>query len=182
MRVFCKELLARAKAYAPSIPPGLSSHLTMTLIALERIGATEAHMRQYFYLCTQRLQPVTEATLIISEENFDSYLGHVNNYAAYADFFEKEIREKGIENVLQSYVEKLAPSLGAASFHPLIRLGYAINLLDEELEIAHQEIAISLAYLASAFYSFGEISGEPSSVQTQVEKMHGTFVFEANCA
>lgn len=145
------KLLAQSSIYAPFFQGGFSSHLTMTLIALDNLGAQDDIKRMYFDDCIKKLELNREKSIEINRDNFDDFLGLATHFPAYLDFIEYEVKDMGVEKTIELYFDKLSPGIGAAAFHALIRLGYAIGLPSECGTVAKKEIAISIAYLATAY-------------------------------
>ena len=58
-------LLAEARAFSAEFPPFMASHLTMMLVALKRLGASEARLAEWFgiYRDVSGLVPMPPATL-----------------------------------------------------------------------------------------------------------------------
>lgn len=156
-----KQLLLDNQKLDPSYGKELfSNHLSMSLIALFFLKASTEKLEQFYTDYSKRLTPLdVKSALTINTSNWQEYLGKKYNHYAYHQFFKQQHQELGTQKLLAYYLPILSSGMGAALFHPLIRLAYAIELLnyahiekDSELEkVASDEITISLAYWAN-FY------------------------------
>lgn len=147
------ELLARQGLYHPEYRGGLCNHLPMALVALARMGAPADRLRLYARLYERRLEPAPEGGKILPQECWPQNLGRRRRYADFLATFQRAATERGLPQLLRDALPLLMPGCAAAAFHPLIRLGYAL-----EAE-AQQEVAIALAYWAARHLSLGGTSG-----------------------
>lgn len=122
--------------------PGVNNHVPMTLIALHRMGADSDRLRRYAenFAAT----PVKTAPEPITRENWRDRLGDAP-YAAYAAFFDAWIARTTVDAVLRESLATLMNGQAGSAFHPLLRLGYALDYKSTP------EIAASLAYWASTY-------------------------------
>ena len=156
-----KQLLLDNQKLDPSYTKELlSNHLSMSLIALFFLGASIEKLEQFYTNYSKRLRPLDlKSALTINSTNWQEYLGKKYNHYAYHQFFKQQHQELGTKKLLAHYLPILSSGIDAALFHPLIRLAYALELLDyahskddnELKKIATDEITISLAYWAN-FY------------------------------
>jgi questin oxidase-like protein len=137
------ELLDRLRAYHAEYRGGLSNHLPMALVALRRMGAPPERLRGYARLYERRLEAAPDEGKALSGSEWRRFLGRKGHYGEFLATFRREIERSGWQAVLRDALPALMPGCAAAAFHPLIRLGYAI-----EAE-AEGEMAIALAYWAS---------------------------------
>lgn len=154
MATTLRYLLAKNRKNSPVYTTSngkLSNHLSMVLIALNKLGATDEHLINYDKNYSPRLESGPEFTrqIIIDSKNWGQYLGNNEYYSNYIRFFQESIKSIGIENTLKKYIGKLLQ--GISEFHGLIRVAYAIESNDA------QEIATSLAYFSGFYHSYGEI-------------------------
>ena len=167
-------LLSEAERFGPTYGNGLSNHLPMVLIALQRLGASaaelEAHMERY----ERRLEPVLASAMVINKEKPAAHLGDWSAFSAYRVFFEDALTRDATQKALATHWPMLMPGIAAAGFHALIRLAYG-------LEAQHRgEIASGLAYMASSFTPLfsdtAELPAKAASVANALEPMHKAFV------
>jgi hypothetical protein len=153
-----KNLLAKARHYHPSYQGGLSNHCSMTLIALERMGATPERVQSYALTYLKNMEPAPPPGDAIIAENWRERLGEENAYGDYLGFFRREIGRLNARAALRAYLPALASGLGAAAFHPVIRTAYGVIADDSE------EIAVGLAYWASRYLALPERSDMPAEL------------------
>jgi hypothetical protein len=115
-------LLDAELAYDPVTAHGFSDHLPMALVALHRLGASDARLDELSGRYVHGLLPVRP-----------------EGQAARA-VHDVAIARDGIEPVVRSYLPGRLPGIGSAAFHCVIRLAYA-------LEAGHAgQVAAALAY------------------------------------
>lgn len=128
--------------------PGAGPHIPMVLVALYRMGGTAEQMHRY--VATYTLHPEAEKPTDasgkekITPENWRNQLEGfpANPLQAslypprYVDFFDKWTQEASVETVLKESVSTLLKGPAAMLYHPLLRLGYAIDYGDRK-EIVH---------------------------------------------
>ena len=139
-----------------------ANHAPMVLIALYRMGADPDQLRQY-YARVETGRPVSEMGALqaqrIDRGTWTKYLGTFSAWSSYRQFFQAEIGKHGVQEVLVSYVPSLMRGVAGHAFHPLLRVGYGIELNDKN------EIAFGLAYWASAYLPAPEIPRTKSRVE-----------------
>ena len=153
-----KNLLAKGRHYHPSYRGGLSNHCSMTLIALERMGATPKRVQTYALAYLQRMELAPPPGTAIDAENWRDRLGDESAYSDYLGFFRREVGRLNARAALRAYLPELAPGLGAAAFHPVIRTAFGVIAEDSE------EIAVGLAYWASRTLALPERQDMPSEL------------------
>lgn len=178
-------LLKEAQKYHPSFNQAdyiLSSHLTMTMMAMEAMKASEEDIKRYFSDYIPRLCSIIETEEIITRDNFDRYLGKEQHFYAYLQFFRGELSQHGLDQSLPQWLSVLKQGLATAAFHPLIRLAYGIDLLAVDNSLAMEEIAISLAYLADSYQGL-DVSpeGQKLSFHQGVDVMRENYKATAAC-
>lgn len=135
------ELLTTGLRYAPEYRGGLSNHLPMALVALQRLGAGEDRLRQFFERYALRLS--LGPTGGVAPEDWQARLGKAAAYADLRAGFEQRLRADGADATLQAVLPVLMEGVGAAAFHGLIRTAYGAA-------VGHEgELAAALAYWAS---------------------------------
>ena len=157
-----QELLNRHRTGELVVYNVKANHAPMVLIALYRLGAHPVQLRQY-YAGVETATPAPEASPIqaeqIDRDTWTKYLGTFSAWRAYRQFFQAEIDKHGVQEVLASYVSPLMKGVAAHAFHPLLRVGYGIDLNDKD------EIAFGLAYWAAAYLPAPEIPETKSRVE-----------------
>lgn len=134
----CRDLLARSARFGPLYGDRLANHLPMTLIALDRMGASAPDMARAFDANARQLRlrgddisPVTDPA---------DWLGKGRNAGGLERYFQASAGRDGLDSVLRAWVPRLLPGVSASAFHCLIRLAYAIDAGDRD------ETCAALAY------------------------------------
>jgi hypothetical protein len=91
---------------------------------------------------------------MINPQNWKEFLGKRKYYQDYVDFFENEVKQKGVKRVIQEYFAILVEGISGAAFHPTIHLGYGF-----EGEYT-PNVVDGLAYMSFAFNSLGKVNAE----------------------
>jgi len=156
-----EELLARAQDYdIDTKVGGFTNHLPMALIALDRLGASDARLKEYFQMYSENLKPL-EYTSITEEFNWFEHLGERDKFGAYLEYYTNKINLNGWQAVLRSHIDKIIQGCAASAFHALIRLSYGI------IQENAKEITFGLAHLSSHYLRLPESSkseNEPSAI------------------
>jgi hypothetical protein len=142
----CRALLNQATDFHPFYGHGLSNHVPMALVALDRLGASPGRLNAFYrasIASLERLDPVAHAV------DPNDAMGKPAAFAAVRLHFQRAIARDGPEVVLRRWLPELVPGIAAASFHGLIRLGYAIESSNDA------EIASGLALWTTALTSLG---------------------------
>jgi hypothetical protein len=153
-----KNLLAKARHYHPSYRGGLSNHCSMTLIALERMGATPKRVQSYGIAYLRKMELAPPPGDAIDAANWRERLGDESAYRDYLGFFRREVGRLNARAALRAYLPELAPGLGGAAFHPMIRTAFGVIAEDSE------EIAVGLAYWASRRLALPEREDMPAEL------------------
>lgn len=144
--------LLESQAFSCEYGNALSNHLPMALIALQRIGATADQLKSFHSRYSSILEKVCEDPLVIDSLNWRQFLGLHQHNLPYRLFFLQELREKGTQFALETYLPLLMEGVSGGAFHPLIRLAYGIEVKSE------WEIAESLASWCMAFQQLGSFT------------------------
>ena len=131
------------------------NHAPMVLIALYRMGADEDQLRRYYdnlQIGTAAFESVSQQAPQMVAAHWMTSLGDFRACGSYCRFFKSEIDRRGLEEVLRCYVCPLMSGVAAHAFHPLLRLGYGVDLMD------HEEIALALGYWAATYLPAPEVS------------------------
>ena len=179
-------LLEVNQKYLPYYDDKLSNHLSMALIALYKLDAAPEDLERFneAYQHKLVLAEADSALVDINLSNWKDYLGEHRYHLSFLSFFEGELRRlNSISEIISVYFSELAAGIGAAAFHPLIRLSYALildnipdkiySLLKKKLKkIIEKEVVISLAYLADSYLLLHEPeSAFPQSIDEAVESL-----------
>jgi len=121
---------------------GLSNHLPMALLALQRLGAGPERLREFAATYQARLRPAPAAEPWPPGDAWAARLGQSQAWAPYRDLFTQWLDHEPAAAVLRQALPVLMPGCGAAAFHGLIRTAAAV-------QAAHRrELADALAYWA----------------------------------
>ena len=102
-------LLDDELVFSPSYRGYFSNHLAMALVALEQLGARPDVLESVFEAHARNDAEMRDDVEVLDERR-------------------REVRRDGIAAVVQSRVPALADAPGTALFHPMIRLGYALDV------------------------------------------------------
>ena len=161
------ELLDEGAAFDAEYAGGLSNHRPMALLALARLGATEARLNAFAQSYSSRLQPAPPHAVWPAGDAWASRLGERGAWPAYRDLFSQWLLHEHADDVLQQTLPRLMQGCGAAAFHGLIRTAYAVQAS------RRQELADALAYWACRWLDLGASEGagtvtEPETVLRQL--------------
>ena len=137
-----QKLLTDGIQYDPRYLPSYNSdHLPMSLCALTGLGADFDTCLVYREGYIARLRKVRPGTPVSS---WQEGLGRRECYASLLALLHARIVEQGIDAVASALLPTLIHGLPLDAFHPMIRLGYAIEFN------SNAEAAAALAYLVSS--------------------------------
>ena len=161
------ELIDAGAAFDAEYAGGLSNHRPMALLALARLGASEARLTAFAQSYSRRLQPAPPPTPWPAGEAWASRLGERGAWPAYRSLFGEWLQHEHSSDVLQQALPRLMQGCGAAAFHGLIRTAYALQ------SARRQELADALAYWACRWLDLGVWKGagtvtEPETVLRQL--------------
>ncbi|EQB99034.1 questin oxidase family protein [Photorhabdus temperata] len=129
----------------------LTNHVKHAVIALHGLGISAGRIKDYYDNYAKLtpygmgLEPPKTLKHVIDSTNWKYFLGKRTSYSSYCDYFEEEIKNKGIEQVLQEYMPTLLSGWAGALTHGTIHLGWA-------LDIDHPWMIIEgLAYMAFSY-------------------------------
>jgi len=140
------ELLADGIKFDPHYLPSMNSdHLPMTLCAMAGLGASTEQLLEFRSDYSKILRSVASdlesKSIGLEADQWRELIGKPEGYARLLSFLVREIGDTGIDPVVRKYLPEFIESLAFAAFHPIIRLGYALEAGSSE------EVAASLAYL-----------------------------------
>ncbi len=150
----------------------LYAHTSMALTSLYELGATDKRLEEFYPISTSILNRLSATEFEITDENWKDFKGEFNLESSYTRYFLKKIEEIGFENTIRAVFDYLMRGVGAAAFHPLIRLYYAVTRKDET------EVAISLGTWLISYLDIGADTtlsgkGDIKSVLTYFEDYNG---------
>ncbi|MGK0367842.1 MAG: hypothetical protein ACI9QD_000981 [Thermoproteota archaeon] len=160
------------KKYSTYYKGSLYSHTPMALISLKEMGASDERIDEFFIIDTKKLVPIVESSVQIDETNWKDNLGKQELEFSYKIFFANELIGLGIDECLKKYFSFLMKGVGAAAFHPIIRLSYGFKIKNKD------EVASSLASWATSFLDLGidaSLSDELSMLSVLNEVMNSDF-------
>lgn len=145
----CKLLIEKGLVYHPIYAGGdASSHLPMSLLALDSMGASEEQLTKFYAKAVVNLE-------LREKKNNDSEIKLVSNelgkgdfFESYLTFFKKRLRQNTIDDVIKETIPVLIKGLSASAFHPIIRISYALESKYKP------EIAMALASWSSEYIEF----------------------------
>ena len=123
-------------------------HLPMTLSALCGLGANTTQLTRAYDTVHQanyfdNLSATATETITLTADNWTTYLGQYEHLLMFTQFFRNTVKTMGVKATLKNYVPTLMAGISAHAFHPVLRLGYALDNNNDE------EVIFSLAYWAA---------------------------------
>jgi hypothetical protein len=164
------KLLADGIRFDPHYVPSLNSdHLPMTLCAMTGLGASHEQLLAFRADYCSILRPVASHTResAIKGDEWRSLIGVSDGYAELLRYLLQTISTKGIDATLREYLPEFIDSLALAAFHPVIRLGFAIEARCQE------EVAASLAYLITTHRPVPASIGKVCDLEEQLKVQAG---------
>jgi hypothetical protein len=137
-----QKLLIDGVRYDPRyLPSGNADHMPMTLCAISGLGG---HLHALLAYRDQYKKILHEFPSVSASPDWHQSIGRNESYPSLLAWFTKQVTEKGIEPTVSEYLPEFIGSLAMEAFHPIIRLGYAIDFKSEA------ETAAALAYIVSS--------------------------------
>jgi Questin oxidase-like len=133
--------------YGIELKNGNSNHAPMVAEALCALGRPDAVM-PWIARYRERMFPRPATGDRIRAQDWRGALGERARFAEWSAFFAEELRERPWREVLDRWMERLAPGFCAAATHGVIRVGHAARGL------AESETPPRLRELADAFASW----------------------------
>jgi len=160
-----QEFLEKGIRYAPHYLPDMNSdHLPMTLCAMQGLGATNAQMQQFQAEYRLRLRTVPSNPL---SAGWRGAVGNPDEYYGLMLYLREQIDRAGIKEVVKEFLPEFLPGLALEAFHPIIRLGYAIDF------DSAAETSAALAYLITSYreipFSQQQLIDLPLALTEQVD-------------
>jgi len=137
--------------YGAETKGGFSNHGPMAAEAMCSMGRGDA-VRDWVHQYRKILSPRVNGHRRIEEAHWRDALGHFNRIGDWTAYFDNELAEKPWAEVLDRWLERLAPGFAAAAAHGVIRTGHAVRALtDADTPARRRELADGLAYWAASF-------------------------------
>ena len=141
-----ERLLDAELDFDPTTRSGLSSHLPMALLALDRLAAPDDRLVVFFDDYATGLVPLRpEAGIELDGTTWTEVLGRRSAAGDLRRYFEHVVAATDVDTALREYLPALVPGIGSAAFHGVIRLAYAVESNNP------RQVAAGLAYLASVY-------------------------------
>jgi hypothetical protein len=141
------EALETLAPYGIALKNGNSNHAPMVAEVLCALGRPDAVM-PWVARYHERMLPRPAAADRIGRDDWRAALGDRRRFADWSVFFRDELLEMPWRQMLDRWVERLAPGFSAAATHGVIRVGHAARGL------ATEETSPRLGELADAFASW----------------------------
>lgn len=141
-------LLEQAGKYHPMYDCGLATHVPMVLTALNAMGASKNKLQKTFYQSIDELEKIGSLDSVTAVDAIELELSNSESYLRYLKYFQNQLENYSIQDVLEKSLPFLLPGIAASAFHGLIRLAYAIEAN------SRSEIAVALAYWSAEFQPF----------------------------
>ncbi len=106
---------------------GLSNHLPMALLALRRLGASDARLSAFAATYGTRLEPTPAAQAWPAGDPWPGRLGQRDAWPAYRHLFAQWLTHEEAPDVLAQVLPTLMTGCGGGAFHGLIRTAYALR-------------------------------------------------------
>ena len=160
-----------SQQFAAEYPPCMASHLPMLLVAMHRLGASAARMRDFChdYREANGLVPIPEQSQVITRADWHHYLGQREREGDYRAFFAGEIDRLGRLDASRLYLPDLVEGIAASAMHALMRMGYAAWTNNDA------EVASALGYWASTFLCLGRATGAAPSTNNPLDVLHAMY-------
>jgi Questin oxidase-like len=145
---------------------GNSNHAPMVAEALCALGRPEA-VRPWLdrYRARMELRPAPGALIGV---DWRAVLGRRERFADWAVFFAAELAQAPWAEVLDRWVDRLAPGFSAAATHGPIRVGHAVRALaDAETPARRRELGDALAAWAATYSELPAADGAAAETDPQ---------------
>lgn len=133
---------------APEYGNGLTNHLPMALEALHSMQASNQQLERFYNHSIAKLELIDNTSSTASLKDWQavcSLKGQYSHFTELRQYFSDQIGNNPQHPAIANYVQKLAPAISCAAFHPIIRLAHALQANNAE------EVASALAYWVYAY-------------------------------
>lgn len=160
------EALERLSAYGPDLRNGMTSHAPMAVEALCAMGRPQAAL-PWLERYRVGLLPRPAVGERITSKAWRQALRASHRTSDWSAFFEEQLRDDAWRNVLDRWVDRLAPGISAAAAHGVIRVGHAArSLANAESTWRLQELANGLGYWAANYQELPTgVAGSPGRMR-----------------
>ncbi len=135
--------------------------MPMTLCAIAGLGGEFDTLVAYRKQYQEKLH---EIPLQKPSPNWRDDIGSNESYPALFGWFSQEVAKKGIDSTVREYLPEFISSLAMEAFHPIIRLGYALDFNSEV------DTAAALAYIASSHQHVPVSVDQRIELQNEMQK------------
>ena len=168
--------IAWSRRWSAEFPVCLANHLPMVLVAMRRMGASDARLDDYcgVYHEMNGLVATPEPVGEITHSNWREFLGAREREGDYRAFFAKEVARLGATPAAIHYLPQLFPGFAASAMHAFMRMAYA-TMTDSD-----EETGVALGYWAATYLSLGAPRGQAASTEDPAEVlayMYGPATF-----
>lgn len=169
------EILAVMPAFGSEFDKTFANHAPMVLVALDRLGGSPAQLANFFehYREYKSLLPFGSPIAPLDRENWRAAIGRREREPDLRLFFLGEVERLGIEGALRTYLDALAPGVGASAFHALMRMAYGLMRGD------NRDVAISLAYWSATYLDMPPARGEKPLTRDPAQVLRRVASIEA---
>ena len=145
------DALVTLAPYGIELKNGNSNHGPMVAEALCSLGRPDAVM-PWIARYRERMLPRSGVQARIRREDWRAALGERARFADWSRFFGEELQDAPWREVLDRWMERLAPGFCAAATHGVIRVGHAARgLADSETAPRLREFADAFASWAATY-------------------------------
>ncbi len=155
-----ERLLAASREFSVEFHPFMASHLPMMLVALNRLGASDERLAEWFaiYRDVSKLVPTPPVMRPIERARWTAALGDRSREGDYRAFFSQEVARLGINGACATYLPTLVPGIAASALHAFMRLAYGFMRDDKA------EVGVALGYWAATYLPLCPATGaEPTT-------------------
>ena len=157
-----QKLLEHGVQYAPHYLPAFNSdHLPMTLCAMSGLGASDQQLMEFREDYATRLHPLEVGERV---NHWRDGIGQAAAYGALLNNFSERLNQISVAEQLSEVLPVFLPGIAMGAFHPIIRLGYAVDF------DSHHEIAAALAYMTITHTYVPVDSGRPVDLSSLLLK------------
>ncbi len=148
-------LLAAGREFSAEFPLFLANHLPMVIVALQRLGASDTRLAQFFaaYRDANGLVPMPPPVAPIERASWTAGLGARGRERDYREFFTGEVERLGIPAAITAYLPTLTPAIASSALHGFMRLAYGVLRNDPA------EVGAALGYWSATCLTLGAATG-----------------------
>jgi Questin oxidase-like len=152
--------------YGIELKNGNSNHAPMVAEALCAMGRPEAVM-PWIARYRERMVLRGAADARIHRDDWRTALGERARFADWSAFFAEELRERPWRQVLDRWMDRLAPGFCAAATHGVIRVGHAVRgLAERETPERLRELGDAFASWAATYQELPTSNHEANGTMT----------------